>query len=301
MHSSEQLDSPVLLRTTTRVAHVKGVVAQGKTPEPAQASIAKMPAKFVMLPGLARARRAVVEKRMAATRALVEELPENRMEDGATATGFHHRRRLLSLRQGGLSRRPRSSSSAWAGRCRSRRSATLPPRSKELYVVEELDPFLETQIKAMGIPCHGKDLIPALGELNSFIVRNAIDPDTGRELFAPLDLPLRPPNMCAGCPHRGLFYSLSRMKDVFVSGDIGCYTLGALPPLSAMDSCVCMGASVTVAHGMAKALGKEGEGKVVAVHRRFHLHPFRDHRPDQFGVQRTALPRSSSWTTGSPP
>ena len=76
---------------------------------------------------------------------------------------------------------------------------------------------------------------------------------------------MRPPNMCAGCPHRGLFYCLSRMKDVFVSGDIGCYTLAALPPLSAMDSCVCMGASVTIAHGMAKALGKEGEGKIVAV------------------------------------
>jgi indolepyruvate ferredoxin oxidoreductase alpha subunit len=112
----------------------------------------------------------------------------------------------------------------------------------ELFIIEELDPFLETHIKAMGITCHGKDLIPNIGELNTAIVRNAIEPGAAKELFAPIELPPRPPNMCAGCPHRGIFFNLSRMK-VFVSGDIGCYTLGFLPPLSAMDSCVCMGAS----------------------------------------------------------
>jgi indolepyruvate ferredoxin oxidoreductase alpha subunit len=117
----------------------------------------------------------------------------------------------------------------------------------------------------MGISCRGKELIPARGELNSFLVRKAIAPESVGELFEPLELPMRPPNMCAGCPHRGLFYCLSKMKDVFVSGDIGCYTLGFLPPLSAMDTCVCMGASVTIAHGMAKALGKEGQGRLVAV------------------------------------
>ena len=134
----------------------------------------------------------------------------------------------------------------------------------ELFIVEELDPFLETQIKAMGITCHGKDLIPAIGELNTAIVRQAITGETGAAEFAPVELVPRPPNMCAGCPHRGLFYNLNRLK-VFVSGDIGCYTLGYLPPLSAMDSCVCMGAGIGVAHGMAKALGDEGKGKVVAV------------------------------------
>jgi indolepyruvate ferredoxin oxidoreductase, alpha subunit len=101
--------------------------------------------------------------------------------------------------------------------------------------------------------------------LNSAIVRQAIEPETRPQVFDPLELPTRPPNMCAGCPHRGLFYGLSKMKDVFISGDIGCYTLGCLPPLSAMDSTVCMGASITIAHGMDKALGEEGAGKVVAV------------------------------------
>ncbi|MFZ5797935.1 MAG: indolepyruvate ferredoxin oxidoreductase subunit alpha [Thermodesulfobacteriota bacterium] len=260
---SEELDCPVLVRTTTRIAHVKGVVRKGSRREPAKASIAKMPGKFVMLPGPARARRVEVEKRMAATRALAEEIPENRVEEGATARGFitagtsyNYVKEAFPdaavLKLGMVWPLPEKMIRAFA--------ATV----KELYVVEELDPFLETHIKAMGIPCHGKDLIPARGELNAFIVRGAIAP-AKNELFAPLDLPMRPPNMCAGCPHRGLFYCLSRMKDVFVSGDIGCYTLGALPPLSAMDSCVCMGASVTVAHGMAKALGEEGKGKVVAV------------------------------------
>ena len=116
----------------------------------------------------------------------------------------------------------------------------------------------------MGIECRGKDSIPNQGELNTAIVRQAIEPGSGPELFESVELPQRPPNMCAGCPHRGIFFNLSRMK-VFVSGDIGCYTLGFLPPLSAMDSCVCMGASVPIAHGMVKALGEEGYNQVVSV------------------------------------
>ena len=153
----------------------------------------------------------------------------------------------------------------------------------ELFIVEELDPFLELHIKAMGIACHGKDLIPNQGELNTAIVRAAIDPASSPELFPAVDLPPRPPNMCAGCPHRGIFYNLSKMK-VFVSGDIGCYTLGFLPPLSAMDSTVCMGASVPIAHGMAKALGEGCPRQGRLGHRRLDLYPLRHHRPDQYGL-----------------
>ncbi len=131
-------------------------------------------------------------------------------------------------------------------------------------MVEELDPFLETQISAMGIDCRGKEYVPNQGELNTSIVRSSIDPGSKPELFEEAVLPMRPPNMCAGCPHRGIFFNLSRMK-VFVSGDIGCYTLGFLPPLSAMDSCVCMGASVSIAHGIAKAVGEDAHDKVVSV------------------------------------
>ena len=261
---SEEQDTPVLFRTTTRIAHVKGVVPRGRRQSPPEPVLEKTPGKMVMLPGIARMRRRAMEERMAKLRALAETLPENRIEPGEGKRGFicagvaynYVKEAFPSapvLKLGMVWPLPEEKIRAFA--------AGLD----ELVVVEELDPFLETHIRAMGIACHGKDLIPAMGELNSFLVRKALDPAAAGEPFQPLDLPLRPPNMCAGCPHRGIFYGLSRMKDVFVSGDIGCYTLGALPPLAAIDACVCMGASITVAHGMSKALGEKGKGKMVAV------------------------------------
>ncbi|MDW7771313.1 MAG: indolepyruvate ferredoxin oxidoreductase subunit alpha [Desulfobulbaceae bacterium] len=261
---SERFDTPVLFRITTRIAHVKGVVEKGGRGETAVASIEKMPAKFVMLPGPARMRRAVIEKRMQALRELAETLPENRMEEGTYSRGFITAGTSYNyVKEAFPGAAILKLGMVWP--LPEKKIREFAARVDELFIVEELDPFLETHVKAMGIVCRGKELIPAQGELNSFIVRKSIDPASIGKLFDPLDLPLRPPNMCAGCPHRGLFYCLSRMKDVFVSGDIGCYTLGFLPPLSAMDSCVCMGASITVAHGMAKALGKEGKGRIVAV------------------------------------
>jgi len=261
---SERFDTPVILRITTRIAHVKGVVKKGSRVEPAAPSIERDPGKFVMLPARARMRRVEVEKRMAALRGFAEEHPDNLIEDGDKSRGFITAGVPYNYVK-----------EAFPGAAVLKLGMVWPlPEKKirdfaasvdELVVVEELDPFLETHIRAMGIPCRGKELIPAMGELNSFIVRKAVDPGSIGEIFEPLQLPMRPPNMCSGCPHRGLFHCLSKMKDVFVSGDIGCYTLGALPPLSAMDTCVCMGASVTVAHGMDKALGKEGEGKIVSV------------------------------------
>ena len=261
---SEKLDTPVLFRTTTRIAHVKGVVEKGERVAVQPASLEKMPAKFVMLPGNARLRRQEVEKRMAAARELAETLPENRVEPGEGARGFICAGTSYNYVKEAFPAAPvLKLGMVWP--LPEKMIREFAATVDELIVVEELDPFLETQIRAMGIACRGKDLIPGQGELNPFLVRKAVDPDSVGELFAPLDLPMRPPNMCAGCPHRGIFYGLSRMKDIFVSGDIGCYTLGFLPPLSAMDSCVCMGASVTVAHGLSKALGEEGRGKVVAV------------------------------------
>ena len=261
---SEEFDTPVLFRITTRIAHVKGVVTKGTRQETPPGSIERMPEKFVMLPARARIRRAAVEKRMIALREHAEKMAENKIEAGATARGF-----ITS----GVSYNYVKEAFPDAAVLKLGMVWPLPQQKirdfaagvDDLIVVEELDPFLETHIKTMGLACRGKELIPAQGELNSFIVRKSIDPDSVEETFPPLELPMRPPNMCAGCPHRGLFYCLSRMKDIFISGDIGCYTLGALPPLMAMDSCVCMGASVTVAHGMSKALGKEGEGRLVAV------------------------------------
>lgn len=260
---SEDLDTPVILRITTRIAHVKGVVEKGERREIAVGAINKNPAKLVMLPAMAKARRAYVEERMDRCVEIAENADYNRIEEGDTAKGF-----ITS----GVSYLYVKEAFPDAAVLKLGMCWPLPEKMirkfagmvDELYVVEELDPFLEIHIKAMGINCRGKDLVPSQGELNTSIVRNAIAPESSTEVFEEVALPMRPPNMCAGCPHRGIFFNLSRMK-VFVSGDIGCYTLGFLPPLSAMDSCVCMGASVSIAHGMAKAIGDGGHDKIVSV------------------------------------
>ncbi|MEK6195797.1 MAG: thiamine pyrophosphate-dependent enzyme, partial [Deltaproteobacteria bacterium] len=261
---SEDLDTPVMLRITTRVSHVKGVVEKGaKSSSHAACGINKIPGKLVMLPDIARQRRVVVELRLNKCLELVVTAAFNRIEEGDTSRGFITAGvSYLYVKEAFPDAAVLKLGMCWP--LPEKKIREFAAMVDELYIVEELDPFLELHIKAMGIKCHGKDLIPNQGELNTAIVRKAIDPDSGPELFAPVELPNRPPNMCAGCPHRGIFFNLSRMK-VFVSGDIGCYTLGFLPPLSAIDSCVCMGGSVTIAHGMAKALGKGGHNKVVSV------------------------------------
>jgi len=261
---SEELDTPVMLRVTTRVSHVKGVVQKGErvSGNPA-CGINKVPDKMVMLPAIARGRRAYVEERMKKCRELAETAPFNVVEEGDTKRGFITSGvSYLYVKEAFPEAAVLKLGMCWP--LPEKKIRAFAAKVDELFVVEELDPFLETHIKAMGISCHGKDLIPSQGELNTAIVRAAIEGKEKEDLFDPVPLPMRPPNMCAGCPHRGVFFNLSKLN-VFVSGDIGCYTLGFLPPLSSMDSCVCMGASITVAHGMVKALGKESHNKVISV------------------------------------
>ncbi|OQX13333.1 MAG: indolepyruvate ferredoxin oxidoreductase subunit alpha [Desulfobulbaceae bacterium A2] len=261
---SEEYDTPVLLRTTTRIAHVKGVVRSGSRQEGPAAMLERAPAKLVMLPANARRRRLAVEERMNALRGYAESAAENRREAGQGRRGFLTAGVSYNYVKEAFPQAPvLKLGLVWP--LPERLIRDFAGQVDELVVVEELDPFLETQVRALGLACRGKDVIPAMGELNTSIVRRALDPQSAPVALAPVELPPRPPNMCAGCPHRGVFHALSRMRDVFVSGDIGCYTLGFLPPLSAMDSCVCMGASITVAHGLTKALGAEAVGKVVAV------------------------------------
>ncbi len=261
---SEELDTPVFLRITTRVAHVKGVVEKGKKVDsPVTVGIEKVPGKFVMLPANARKRRVAVEERMVKCRGLAEFTACNTVEFGDTKKGFIASGvSYLYVKEAFPEASVLKLGMCWP--LPEKKIRDFAATVDELIIVEELDPFLEMHIKAMGIECKGKELIPNMGELNTAIVRSAIDPQSAPELFEAPQLPMRPPNMCAGCPHRGIFFSLSRMK-VFVSGDIGCYTLGFLPPLSAMDSTVCMGASVPIAHGMEKALGEGSHDKVVSV------------------------------------
>ena len=261
---SEQFDTPVLLRSCTRVAHVKGVVAKGATETSGVTpGLEKNPAKLVMLPAHARGRRVAVGERQQKIAEFAETFAENRVEMGDRAMGFI---------AAGTSYLYAKEAFPHASFLKLGMVNPLPEKLirdfasqvDTLYIVEDLDPFIELRVKAMGIACIGKEKVPAIGELSPAVVRKAITGEAGAAVFGPVELPPRPPNMCPGCPHRGLFYNLNRLK-VFVSGDIGCYTLGALPPLTAMDTCVCMGASVGMAHGMAKALGAEGLGKAVAV------------------------------------
>jgi indolepyruvate ferredoxin oxidoreductase alpha subunit len=136
---------------------------------------------------------------------------------------------------------------------------------KKIYVVEELDPFIEEQVKAMGIKVIGKDIFPYTNEFDPGVIHAAIKRKKISESILPeVTIPPRPPNLCPGCPHRGLFYVLGKLK-TFVAGDIGCYTLSFMKPLESLHSCICMGASIGMTHGMSKALKDKGKGKVVGV------------------------------------
>jgi indolepyruvate ferredoxin oxidoreductase, alpha subunit len=260
---SERFDTPVFLRTTTRISHAKSVVVlEDPAAPPFPPGFVRDPAKWVMLPVNARARHILVEERTRALREYAETFEENRIEWGDRSLGvvtagvaYQYVREALpdaSVLKIGM---------AWP----------LPERLirefaagvARLVVVEELDPVLETHVRALGIPARGKELIPIVGELDPRIVRQGIA-GKAQPLRVREEVPPRPPSLCPGCPHRGLFHVLRKLK-VIVAGDIGCSTLAALPPLGAMDTCVCMGASIGNAFGMEKALGRGSLGKVVAV------------------------------------
>ena len=260
---SEQYDTPVMLRTTTRISHSKSIVELGERvtglPEP---KLVKNAAKLVMLPGNARVRHPMVEERMLKLAAAGAVMPLNRLElrdpsIGIITSGvcYQYVREVMpeasTLKLGMIHPLPKELIRDFAAKV------------EKLYVVEELDPFIEEQVKSLGIAVIGKDILPVCGELTPGRIRLAFGlpepPATVAE-----KLPGRPPNMCPGCPHRGVFFALNQLK-AYVTGDIGCYTLGFMPPLSAMDTCICMGASIGMATGVSKVVSEEERKKVVAV------------------------------------
>jgi len=262
--ASEQFDTPMFLRSTTRISHSKSIVTLGERrtdlPQPA---LERNAAKLVMLPGNARKRHYDVENRLLAMEAWSCAQPFNRIEKGDGKIGvitagvsYQYVKEVMPkadvLKIGLVYPLPKQLIRDFAA------------NYETLYVVEELDPYLEDQIKAMGIKVVGKDKLPICGELTPGRVKKALfGVDSPTEDNSP-ELPPRPPNMCPGCPHRGVFMELNRAK-AYVTGDIGCYTLGFLPPLSAMDTCVCMGASIGTATGISKVISEEEQRKVVAV------------------------------------
>ncbi len=258
---SERLDMPVILRTTTRLSHSKGLVETGERSDIERGAYRTARAKWVMMPGAARGRRADLERRLAAARAESETFPftttEMRgAEMGVITSGvtYQHVREALpevsTLKLGMTFPLPAE---------RIREFAASVGR---LFVIEELDPYIADAVRALGIAVE-TTTVPVMGELSPSVIAEAfgVPPLPVREPMT--GLPARPPMLCPGCPHRGVFRALRDM-DAVVTGDIGCYTLGALPPLGAMDSCVCMGASIGMAHGFGTA-GGAGERPVVAV------------------------------------
>jgi len=261
---SEEFDTPVMVRVTTRLAHSQSMVEEGERREVPLKPYVKDAAKYVMLPGHARLRHVEVEKRMAALRRYVEESPLNRVEWGSRETGvitsgvsYQYVKEVMPevsvLKLGIVNPLPEKLIRDFAGQV------------KRVVVVEELEPVIEEQLRAWGIAVQGKDVLPRTGEYSPELLEERLLGRKAAEAYA-LDaaIPPRPPLMCPGCPHRGVFYTLNRMK-LTVCGDIGCYTLGALKPLAAMDTTICMGASIGTALGMEKARGAEWARKAVAV------------------------------------
>ncbi|HPL62381.1 MAG TPA: indolepyruvate ferredoxin oxidoreductase subunit alpha [Syntrophales bacterium] len=261
---SERFDTPVFLRTTTRLSHSKSIVNIGE-PEVREGreGIKINPAKYVMVPMNARVRRMEVEKRLGALRDFAETFPENRIEwnsrdAGVIASGMAYNYAKEAFPEYSFLKL------GMAYPMPDRMIREFAAGVRKLYVVEELDPFIEEHVRTLGIEATGKEIFPAMNEFDPGIIEHAITGIKPESRIAPPKIPARPPNLCPGCPHRGLFYVLGKLN-AFVSGDIGCYTLSFMEPLMGLHSCICMGASIGMAHGMSRALGEKGRGKVVGV------------------------------------
>ncbi len=261
---SEQFDTPVILRLTTRVAHSRSIVEENPRQERELRPYEKNPAKNVMLPAFAKPKHVKVEERLQALRKWAETSGVNRIEDNGSKIGviaagavYEYAKEVLGdsvtyLKLGMVHPLPDAL------------IRELAEKTEEIYVIEELDPMIENHCKAMGISVHGKDVFPLCDEFSQAVIARCMGKELPLSLSVEESIPVRPPVMCCGCPHRGVFYVLKKNK-VYVSGDIGCYTLGASAPLGAMDTCICMGASVSALHGYNKARGAEAEKKSVAV------------------------------------
>ena len=260
---SEEFDTPVLYRTTTRVCHSKGLVEFGERTEHTAPTYQRNVRKFVCTPAHAYMNHPIVEERLAklaeygCTRALENGLNKLELGDGkvgviTASISYQYAKEVF----------PEGTSFLKLG-------LTFPlpmglirdfaKKVEKLYVIEELEPFMEEQIKAAGIDCVGKELTGNMYELNTELVRERVlGVKPSYQVITEVQAAKRPPALCPGCPHRGFFYTLSKNKNYVVTGDIGCYTLGSAAPLSCMDACLCMGGGFTVGMGIAKSFQREG-------------------------------------------
>ena len=259
---SEQFDRPIVYRTTTRLAHSQGLVTLEDRKVPEDKPYVKDIRKTVMMPGNAKLRHVEIEKRNKELAEAANTLPINRVEMNDTKIGvitsgipYQYVKEALPnasvCKLGLVNPLPRKMIEEFASKV------------DKLYIVEELDPVIEEQVKSWGIECVGKDIFTVQGEYSANMIRERILGET-LEIDQPAAVPGRPPILCPGCPHRSVYYTLKKLK-MHAAGDIGCYTLGAVAPLSVVDTTMCMGSSISTLHGMEKAKGKEYIKNWVAV------------------------------------
>ena len=259
---SEEYDTPMIVRTTTRLAHSQGLVELCDREEVADKPYERNVAKFVMMPGNAKQRHVFVEQRLKKMAEDASSFSINKAEYNDTSIGFitsgipyqyvkEACPNASVLKLGLVHPLPRKLIEEFASKV------------DKLYIFEELEPVIEEQVKSWGIECIGKEIFTVQGEYSANMLRKAVLGETA-ELAAPVQVPARPPILCPGCPHRSVYSVLNKLK-IHAAGDIGCYTLGAVAPLSVVDTTVCMGASISTLHGMEKAKGKNYIKNWVAV------------------------------------
>lgn len=262
---SEEYDTPVLLKMCTRVAHSQSIVELGERTEITK-DYTKNPQKYIMTPGNAIRRHPFVEERTKKLTEYAETSPLNRIEEGdgtydfgiiTSSTSYQYVKEAFGdkaavLKLGMINPLPVKLIKDFAAKV------------GKVYVIEELDPIVETHCKNIGVDVIGKDKFSILGEFSQKSIEEAFEMADKTVFSLDTEIPVRPPMMCSGCPHRGMYYVLAKNK-ITVLGDIGCYTLGAAPPLNALDMTLCMGASVSGIHGFNKAGGEETENKTVCV------------------------------------
>ena len=261
---SEEFDTPVIIKMCTRVAHSQSVVETADRILPPARPYEKNIGKYVMMPGNAIRRHPLVEERTRKLTEYAEDCIFNRVEMGDTRIGIITHSTSYQYAKEVFGDKASILKLGMTNPLPVRLIKEFAAKVDKVAVIEELDPIIENHCRMLGIDVIGKDVLPMLGEFSQNLIAEKLGEPVPEYKTLDENMPPRPPVMCAGCPHRGMFFTLAKNKCT-VLGDIGCYTLGAVPPLSAIEMTLCMGASISGIHGFNKALGKESEGKTVAV------------------------------------
>ncbi len=259
---SEKYDTPVIVRLTTRISHSRSVVELCDRVEKDDVPYVKNPAKNVMLPAFARPKHVLVEKRTEDLIEYAETSGINKVIDNGSKIGIITAGTVYQYAKEVMGDNANYLKLAMLNPLPIKLIEDFAKGLDKVYVIEELDDIIETHCKKNGINVIGKELFPKIGEFNQRILGKILLNQEAKGKTFDEDIPIRPPVMCCGCPHRGVFYALKK-AGVYVSGDIGCYTLGASAPLGAMDACICMGASVSALHGFNKATGLDNKSVAV--------------------------------------